>query len=327
MENTRKITTPRDIRKIKWYEEIEDYFKLDHKLLERAIAYKRSDNEDIEQAKKEILSMFMSEESLELYEKIITTTDPQKLTDVQRSESWKEYVLVCIAGERNRFQEMHTFNKLIYDIIKPMLKWKESLVVLDYGCGSSLFTRMLSQDFQGRVKTISADVCKYSVEFSVARNQLFNPNASGILIEDVNSFLELEGIDVINASDVFEHLPNATKQIQGLLDSLAPGGILIENYAGHSSSDPHKSDTFSAYQTRDHNLDMINDQMTLLYGILPKKQDGIYGMDVEDRFWIKQPASVNDELIMEIKQRLGNSTTKVSMKLKRKIYSMLFNLE
>ena len=327
MDNAREIKKKRNIRKIKWYEEIEEFFELDHKLLERAVAYKRTESVEVEQAKKEILKKFMSEDSFKLYEKIITTKDPNELTDTERSESWKDYILVCIAGERRRFQEMYSYNKLIHDLIKPILNWKKSIVFLDYGCGSSIFTRMLSEDFQGVVKTISVDVCRYSVEFSVARNKLFNTNASGILIEDVNSSIDLEGIDIINARQVFEHLPNANEQIQGLLDSLAPGGILIENYAGHSSHAPHKSDTFSAYQNRNKNLDMINDQMILLHGILPKKINGNYDKDVADRIWIKQPSYVDEKLIVEMKKKLNNYTKSFLMMIKRKIYTKLFSLD
>ena len=56
--------------------------------------------------------------------------------------------------------------------------------------------------------------------------------------------------------------------------------------------------------------------MSLLYGILPKKLNGVYAREVGDRIWIKQPAGVGDELIMEMKKRLNNSIKSILMKIK-----------
>jgi hypothetical protein len=114
---------------------------------------------------------------------------------------------------------MAFYESIISCVVKPLLKKKDKIKVLDYGCGSSLFTRMLSQDFVNYVETISMDVCKPAVEFSIARNKLYNQNgAHGIIIKDVMSFPEeVSEIDIALAYVVFEHLPNSTYQIRRLI--------------------------------------------------------------------------------------------------------------
>ncbi len=305
MSKSLTIKTRRDIRTAEWHEEIVEYFGLDEKLLRTAVSLKRLEPEkeppELKEARETIRKTFMPSVAIQLHDKMLTE-HPEYITDVERSNSWKDYIFVCINGEKSSFQRTYFYDLIIKCVVKPMLEWKENLIVLDYGCGSSLFTRILSQDFQGRVKTISADVCRPAVEFSVARNKLYNPNASGMLIEDVLSFPELKEIDLILAYAVFEHLPNTTYQIQMLIDSLSLGGILIENYSGHSSKVPHKSDTFDSYKSRDKNLDLLSNQLTLLYGIMPKRRDGIYGKDSGNRFWIKEGRST--ELIAEMRRKL-----------------------
>ena len=198
---------------------------------------------------------------------------------------------------------MYFYESIIKCVVKPMLKNKEYIKVLDYGCGSSLFTRILSQDFGNRIQTISADVCKPAVEFSISRNKLYNSeSAQGIIIEDVMSFPnEVSEIDIALANVVFEHLPNSTYQIRRLIESLSDQGILIENYAGHSHDLPHKSDTFDSYRSRDINLDMLCKKLTLIHGSLPKKQKGIYERDSRgSRFWVRG----GDNKVKEIRNRL-----------------------
>ena len=95
----------------------------------------------------------------------------------------------------------------------------------------------------------------------------------------MNSIPELNNVDVILADSVFEHLPNSSLVIQGIINALAPGGVLIENYSGHSLSAPHKSDTLNSYKLRDNNMDMLCNQLSLLHGKIPKKKDGIYDYD------------------------------------------------
>lgn len=312
-----------DIRKAKWYEEISEYFGIDEEILKAAVPPKRLEPEneppELKNARETIRKKLMSNEAIQIHNKILTER-PEDITDIERSASWKDYVFVCINGERSSFQRQFFYDQMISCVIKPMLETRESLDVMDYGCGSSLFTRMLSQDFRGRVRTISADVCKPAVEFSVSRNRLYSPNASGILIDDVHSFPEVTGVNVILAHAVFEHLPNSTRQIQAIIDTLAPGGVLIENYAGHSGDVPHKSDTFDSYTSRDRNLDLINDHLTLLHGSLPEKRNGVYERHSGNRIWIKDGATV--ELVHTIKDKLSRQDS-FFMKAKRKVLNLI----
>jgi SAM-dependent methyltransferase len=196
---------------------------------------------------------------------------------------------VCVNAERRAFERMDWYDRVIAAVAAPLLEARGRLTVVDYGCGSSLFTRMLAEDWGDRVTPVSVEVGRHAVDFSVTRNRLYCPAARGILVEDVMAPLSLTGVDLILAYGVFEHLPNAPAQIQGLIDALEPGGVLIENYSGHSSEIPHKSDTWSAYRTRDENLDRLSRQLTLLYGILPERRDGVYGHDRGERYWLKPP--------------------------------------
>jgi SAM-dependent methyltransferase len=224
--------------------------------------------------------------------------EPARVTDVERSTVWKEYVFVCVNGEKRAFERMAFYDRLLRAVVAPLAADARPLaadarrpLVVDYGCGSSLFTRMIAQDFGDGVRTVSPDVCRYAVDFSVARNRVHNRTAEGLVVDDVLAPLPALGAQLILAYAVFEHLPNSIVQIKGLIDALAPGGILIENYSGHSSETPHKSDTFSAYRSRDVNLDALASALTLLHGTLPDKRGGVYGHDAGDRYWIKGPAT------------------------------------
>ncbi len=310
--------TRRNIRKSKWHQEISDYFGLDVALLEKAVPPQRlkpsQQTEQFHQARRKIVEKFMSQESQDIYEKILHSK-PQEIDDAQRSRSWQEYIFVCLTGERRSFQRIDLYNQIIDCIVNPLVMYKKKLVVLDYGCGSSLFTRMISEDYQEAATTISADVCRFAVEFSMERNRLYNPYAQGILIEDVMSVPRLKDVDLILAQAVFEHLPNSTHQIQGLIDALSPGGILIENYSGHSQVMPHKSDTFSAYALRDKNLDMMAEQLELFYGMMPPKKDGIYERDRGTRYWIKK--GYDGKILVQIQRSLSQRNSLVSRFLKK----------
>lgn len=309
----------RDIRKSRWFEEVAEYFDLEPALLLSAVSPKRVSAADeppaVREARSRLRRMFMRPESIALLEQLETGA-PGEVSDVDRSRAWREYIFSCINGEKRAFDRMFFYDLIIASIVKPMLDFKAAPLVVDYGCGSSLLTRLLAQDFGDRVRTISVDACRYAVEFSAARNRLYNTNASGWLIEDVLAPLRLRDVDLILAYSVFEHLPNSTEQIQALVDALAPDGILIENYAGHSRETPHKSDTFSAYGRRDANLDLLRDRLVLLYGALPPRRDGVYERDSRERYWIKTDA--NRSFIETVRRRLGREYS-VTRRLARKV--------
>lgn len=299
----------RDIRNSEWFDEVADYFLIDPLVLKKAVANKRmsveKEPQSLKNARNAIRKQFMSEKAIALHEKILNES-PEAITDLERSSSWKEYIFVCVNSERRSFQRMFFYEMLIRSIIIPKLEEKKYISVVDYGCGSSLFTRIITQDFPEQVLVTSVDVGKHAVNFSLERNRLFNSKAKGILIDDVNACLDLSDVDLIFAYTVFEHLPNSTKQIEALIDALCKGGVLIENYSGHSQEVPHKSDTFDAYKSRDRNLDLLKDNLELLFGRLPEKdKNGIYGRDIGDRFWVKK--GINPDTKRKIKKNLARS--------------------
>jgi SAM-dependent methyltransferase len=297
--------TRRDIRTSAWYEEIAEHFDVDPALLRAAVPDRRLDERHAPAATREARAIlkrrFMAPATIALLDRL-EAADPADIADEDRSAVWREYVFLCINGERRAAERRGFYEMVLRAVVAPLAEHRARPLVVDYGCGSSLFTRLIAQDFGGRVATVSADVCRYAVEFSVARNRIYNPHASGRLLDDVRAPLGLRDVDLILAYAVLEHLPNAPVQVQGLVDALAPGGMLIENYSGHSSEIPHKSDTWSAYRSRDTNLALLRRQLTLLHGVLPAERDGVFGHDRGDRFWIKGAA--DGPLACEVKARL-----------------------
>lgn len=283
----------RDIRTAQWFEEVVEHFRLDAALVQAAAPEVRADRDRLpvaaREARERLTRQFMAPETLAIMDRI-DRLPPDDVSDEERSRVWKEYVFVCINGEKRAFQRMALYERMIRCVVEPIVRAKPRPVVVDYGCGSSLFTRLIAQDFGPDVTTVSVDVCRYAVDFSVARNRVYNPAAEGRVIDDVLAPLPLASVDLILAYAVFEHLPNATAQIRGLIDALAAGGILIENYSGQSTETPRKSDTFSARRSRDVNLDMLAGELRLLHGGLPPKRAGVYGRDRGDRYWIKGAA-------------------------------------
>jgi 2-polyprenyl-3-methyl-5-hydroxy-6-metoxy-1,4-benzoquinol methylase len=298
----------RDIRNIQWYEEIAEFLGVTSDIVKTAVADQRLEPEcetrELKRAREYLRQKFMSPDARHLHTKI-QREDPEQIEDVERSRSWEEYVFVCINGERRCFQRFAFYERVISWIVRPMLKVRSVPKILDYGCGSSLFTRILAQDFADNVETISADVCRYAVDFASTRNRLYNPRASSHLIENVMSVPKFKDVDIILAYAVFEHLPNSTLQIEGLVDSLSPGGMLIENYSGHSRAKPHKSDTFDAYRNRDANLDMLRENLELVLGSLPAKDNGIYARDNSTRFWMKRGG--NSEVAKEMRRKAATA--------------------
>ena len=90
---------------------------------------------------------------------------------------------------------------------------------------------------------------------------------------------------------------------------------MIENYTGHSSGIPHKSDTFDSYRSRDVNLDLLNKRLTLLCGTMPKKENGIYEMNSDNRFWTN--GDTNSDLNLKIRRRLHKENSLIRKSIKR----------
>ena len=80
----------RDIRKVKWYEEVVDFFNIDEKLIKASVTRKRIDHEresiNLTDARTRIADQFMSPEAIELWERI-RTDSPDELTDEQLEQA------------------------------------------------------------------------------------------------------------------------------------------------------------------------------------------------------------------------------------------------
>ena len=187
-------------------------------------------------------------------------------------------------------------------VVGTMLERRPCVKVLDYGCGTSLFSRILCQDYGDSICAVCADVNVYSVEFTGCRNRLYSRSAISVLIDDVMGFPSVEYVNVALALNVFEHLPNSVQQIAALVESLCDGGVLIENYAGSSCESPEKSYTHSAYVNRDVNIDFLCSELKMLAGKLPRKNGSIYEKDDSMRVWYK--GDVGSALYRNLKKRL-----------------------
>lgn len=315
---TRGRLERRPLRTLPWHSELASFFAIpERQLIDAVSPGPGTDPARTKEAREALFARFMTPQARELYERV-NAADPAQVTDEDRSIVWKTYIFVCLAGERRGFEKLPFFEHLIECLVEPMLEGKKSIKVLDYGCGASVFTRLLAEDFGEKVEPMTADVCVYSVEYTGTRNALYAPKAKAIQLEDVLAAPSFEGLDLILADTVFEHLPNAGEQIQGLIDGLAPGGVLVENYAGSSKVEPHKSDTFSAYRGRDANLDRLASQLTLLFGSLPKKVGGVYEEDGSNRYWIKPGGdAATEHRIRERLRSLDQLGTRVKRLMKR----------
>lgn len=315
---------PRDVRKAEWCDEISEFLKMDRESILAAAGKPRTpclERNKAEMEKfEEVSSRFISASGIELLQKV--REGGEHLADIDKSTSWREYIYLCVNGERLSFERMYLYEWLSSMVVGTMLEKKSHVKVFDYGCGTSLFSRILCQEYGDAIRAVCADVNVYSVKFTACRNNIYSKNAKSVLIDDVMGFPEIKNVNVALALNVFEHLPNSVQQIESLVGSLCDGGVLIENYAGSSSERPEKSDTHSAYFNRDRNIDFISSQLKLLAGRLPQKNGLRYEKDSSMRVWYKGDA--HSALYRTLKRRLVLMRPRLAVnRLKQKLLKNL----
>ena len=245
-------------------------------------------------------------------------------TDEAKSRSWQNHFMCCIWSEKTNRQRID-FHEKVMQCIKEMkelrvtaLSDSQELRVLDFGCGTTLFGRLVAERYPD-IELMLCDINGFHFRFAAHRTRVFLGNVRLFPIDDPYDNCKNFGpLDLIYCYTVFEHLPNTGKVIKHFVRCLKPGGVLIETYTGHSKRTPHKSDTWSSYLERDINLDYLKKNLHLLYGVFPNKgSDGSYEEGGSTRFWIKKPFDQN--LAKEL-QRILASDLNISVRTKIKSF-------
>ena len=119
----------------------------------------------------------------------------------------------------NSLAEMLAKLKL-YQIRKYMPK--NQGVLLDYGCGSGTWLRMLKR-LKLPWKIIGADIAAEAIQ------RLTQNAIEAYICDDTNvfNFIPKESVDVIHLFHVIEHVPSPTHLLKTLFELLVPGGVII----------------------------------------------------------------------------------------------------
>ena len=211
--------------------------------------------------------------------------------DLRRSETWKNYLPGAFAQEYHAKGRAHLFGKIYQCIVSPMLHRTRPIYVLDYGCGTSGFTRyLLSKTDQ--IIPVLCDIDSLHLDFARDRTTKLQPKTKVFTIHDPAMLpTGLPAVDVVYCHTVFEHLPNVRKVIDLFLEILKDNAVLIETYSGYSEATPVKSDTYNAYRNRDTNLDYLQAKLILVHGRIPKRLPSrSYGQERSVRYWMKPTA-------------------------------------
>lgn len=114
-------------------------------------------------------------------------------------------------------REVFLFN----EIKKLGLNSKSSL--LDYGCGSGILSKRISDQFNLQVKGI--DISEQSINF--ANKNYSNDSISFERIKNTKNFLKRESFDFIISLDVLEHIFNQKKMVYEISRLLKNNGKLL----------------------------------------------------------------------------------------------------
>jgi trans-aconitate methyltransferase len=163
--------------------------------------------------------------------------------------------------------------------------------VLDYGCGTSLFGRVLLNRHPDWSLWL-CDVDGYHLQFALSECRRMNP-ATQVCIAPPGTAVPAfpAGLDVIHAFACFEHIPNVYDVLCGLWAALKPGGHLLETFAGETGCEPpaDSSDAASAWAQRDACFTFLLQNGALVDGSLPPlTAGGHYAEDEQLRVWRKR---------------------------------------
>jgi 2-polyprenyl-3-methyl-5-hydroxy-6-metoxy-1,4-benzoquinol methylase len=274
----------------RWYSEVCEFYNIPEKLARTAAIEAKYYNRFPRIQKKRLQAI----EFLRSQFENSTSHKNTELTDEGKSQSWQNHFMSCIWSERSNRRRIYLLKKILR-CITEMKKYSNSkLCVLDFGCGTSLFGRLVAERHPD-IELLLCDMNGFHFRFAAHRTSQFSKNVKLFPLNNPLDNCQNFGLlDLIYCYTVFEHLPNTGDVIKYFVTCLKSEGILIETYTGHSKHTPHKGDTLCSYKQRDANLDYLKDNLYLLYGKLPAKGgDGVYDEDRSVRCWIKPPFEQN----------------------------------
>lgn len=316
----------RPLKERKWYEEISEYLGLPPELVAVAGADIRDEDNLVKVARTygDMGSFLKQREAAkqairDKFPPIGAITGIGVTEGERKSGSWQDNILTCIWAERIGYERIGLFEQVVAGVIAPKLKSRRKLRVLDYGCGTSLFSRYLAEILGPSLEIILCDIDGYHFRFAQHRLRSFTSDCLFFPIQDVRKVdFDFGPLDLIYCYAVFEHLPDVKGVIENFLEHLNPGGILTETYTGESGTVPHKSDTFNAYENRDHNLDYLRHNMKLVYGRLPKRKvDGGYENSGSVRFWIRSPYDGAEYRLMRSRLTVSRITKRTAWRFRQ----------
>jgi Methylase involved in ubiquinone/menaquinone biosynthesis len=116
----------------------------------------------------------------------------------------------------NREQKAKKIISILSDYYNNHLK---NLVLLDIGSSTGIMTRYLSKYFK---KTTGIDIDENAVSF--AQENFKDTNLTFCIGDSMNIPFPNDFFDVINCTQIYEHVPNSKKLMEEIYRALKPGG-------------------------------------------------------------------------------------------------------
>ncbi len=215
--------------------------------------------------------------------------DNRKLT-----AGWAALKSTAIKQEWLNFNRYDTFAKaLIPDTLKILQaeKTKEKLRIIDYGCGTSLFARLLIKKFKN-CEILLCDVDGYSLNFAAHELSAKGFTPEVIKVDSDNFVPKISNqVNFIYCFATFEHIANPLDVVESLTKSLKNKGHILESFGGETGKIPDKdsSDSRAAWDARDDYFEYLLTNYQLKKGKLPPKNDeGHYKDEIGYRIWVKE---------------------------------------
>lgn len=117
----------------------------------------------------------------------------------------------------------NTRPKYTFEIFKKIASYlvkNNSSVVLDFGCGTGLFTKYVQENYPG-IKVSGIDISSQMIE----KAKVNLPNCK-FYTGDIFS-ITLPKYDAVVSKDVFNHIPDSNKALTRLDELVNPGGVMI----------------------------------------------------------------------------------------------------